>query len=245
MIEKKEIEFSHWFDFAHYYLNEHDYYMKRPLYQKDCSKLLLSHAWNDFYNKSDHFLIKDEEYSFKAGQIVLESDDAYIRNCIFHDISASHNGAAINDQKTKNLLIEKCTFIKCSVSPGELLGGAINVESGNCVLNFVCGYNCSSSGNEGFCNIEKDESRSINSIYDASVAFCISDNYHTICLWFGSIDVRALNVSLNRVKLHSAITCRSNSAKQGYASKIGHSSFVNNTGNNRSMHLFLGYRKPR
>ena len=101
-------------------------------------------------------------------------------------MSSSSNGGAINDESTNNLLIEGCTFEQCT--SGYV--GAIRVVSGNAVFNRICGYKCESTSTVCFSTIESDSSRTINTVHDSSVAYCVASNDYTMYHLYGYIDIK-------------------------------------------------------
>ena len=162
-------------------------------------------------------------------------------------MSSSSHGGAINDESTNNLLIEGCTFEKCTIiSPTTfLMGGAIYVDSSNCVLNKVCGVSCVNSDRASFSYVGyTSSSQTINTVHLTSIAYCVASSDYTMCHKQGYIDIKSVNISHNKAKSWSALNCRPSSTNGGiYGTTICYSSFTNNTALYRHL-ISISYNSP-
>ena len=155
--------------------------------------------------------------------------NVWISNCYFYDMSNNvgngHGGAIYWTVAGGKILIESSTFF----STNAKYYGAICIYNGNAVFNRICGYKCSSSNNVCFSTIQ-GSSRTINTVHDSSVAYCVASSYYTMYHYYGCIDIKSVNLSHNKASSYSALTCRPSSTNGGtYGTNISYSSFSNNT----------------
>ena len=210
-------------------------------YNQPCSidnHLHLYNDWDAFFPDSTvDFFQNYTSYTGDENKLTL-SNNAWIVNCYFHDMSSANNGSAIYmGTNIYDILIEYCTFQHLSISStSNIYGGAIRIFCGNIVLNQICGYNCQSSYNNGFSDIYAYDT-SINTILQTSVSHSSANNSITMYNYLGFINVSAMNLSYNEVKNYSsAIDCYPSKTKtvngNTLATSITYSSFANNTATN-------------
>ena len=101
-------------------------------------------------------------------------------------------------------------------------------------MNHVCAIECKSPSYYAFTYVT-NTGRTVNSIYQSSVAYCVADDFYTMYHRYGYIDIKSANLSYNEAKTScSALSCYPSSTNEneiGIAS-ISYSSFANNGVNN-------------
>ena len=99
-----------------------------------------------------------------------------------------------------------------------------------CVLNNVCGYECSASY-ESFIWVTSDDStRTKNYVFQSSVANCEASTSYTMFHYYGNILYKSVNLSDNNANYYSAIDCRPNQKDENNIGiSISYSSFSNNS----------------
>ena len=136
--------------------------------------------WSDFYKSSfPSPTLFNLSFSENEQQIAKNINEFWVCSCFFNKITSTSNGGAIQiNLDDGSSLIEFSTFSQCSITGDRLLGGAIHIAYLNSVLFHVCGYNCSSSCDEGFSNIHSilNNNKMLNSAIECSIAHCKSDN---------------------------------------------------------------------
>jgi hypothetical protein len=167
------------------------------------------------------------------------ANDVYIYDCVFSFCSSSSNGGALScGSSVYRLLIEQSSFISCRISSGY--GGAIYFDSrtyGECVLNRVCGFNCSSTSSGytqgAYSNIfVKDNIANKNHVNDSSITHCMPEctNSHvTLIIHYGKVLSPSVNLTNNVCYCYSAVYyCGVTGTDTCY---VSYNSIVNNTAN--------------
>ena len=154
------------------------------------------------------------------------SDDTYVFNCYFYNISAG-DGSTITFSKPKNnLLIEKCSFFNCTTTNSS---GAIRVTGGNSIFVFLCGSHCFSACTDAFSCVSTDQSREINNAIESSVALCKASDRYTMVHNYGSVRINSVNFSHNSANHRSSLYCSPHIGDQeGIETSIKYCSFTNN-----------------
>ena len=188
-------------------------------------------GWNDYYQNekpiNDQFF-SDLKFNSDNDTLSLNEGNSYILNCYFYDMQNPKDGGAIACEKQGNdLLVEKCSFYRTSARSQ----GAIRVFGGNSIFVFLCGQSCFSNGNDGFCSVYNDETRTINFVFDSSVSHCEAYNNFIMYHYAGHVYIKSVNLSHNKADSFSALTCEPTqiNEKTKHGSNVLYSSFSNNT----------------
>ena len=197
--------------------------MKFPLFTFDL-KLL----WLDYYNeRTTNFQeLTNQSFSSTDTQKSFSYGDVYILYCYFQKLTSSNGGAICYDVVNGHFLGESSTFEQCSTSSH---GGALWLNSGDCVMNKLCGYQCSCSNTVGFSDVY-GSGKKIIYLHDSTIARCPSQA-STLYLRYGNIEVKSSNVSYNAADRRPAMYCEPDKENsEGYGTTIFYSSIANNTG---------------
>jgi hypothetical protein len=103
-------------------------------------------VWSDYFTGTPT-IIQSNDYTSRP---TLSGTSVYVLNCLFRSIKSESDGGALSSTSVQYLLIESSSFFSCKTSDNN--GGAIyfyNRDSGQCVLNEVCGYDCYSTYTSG------------------------------------------------------------------------------------------------
>ena len=188
-------------------------------------------SWSNYYENIDSIeeTIKNVEFSKISESLKPNKGNTYVYNCYFHDMTSTYGGAIFYSQEESNILIEKCSFFRTSA----LVQGAIAITAGNSILAFLCGQNCFSEVNDGFCSIHNDTTRIINYVFDSSISQCKANDEYIMAFQYGHIYIKSVNCSNNEANSYSALACYPNqiSEETKHGSDISYSSFSNNTAN--------------
>jgi hypothetical protein len=168
-------------------------------------------SWNDYFTGSPTSTLS-KEYGERQTPSVI---NVYVLNSLFISITfTSGNGGALYcSNSVTYLLIESTSFFSCKASSA---GGAIyfsNTNSGQCVLNEVCGYDCCTTGSANclFADIYVyNVASSKNYVNYSSFVRCISENSgpdYTLRLYYGKICFPSVNLSMNKCQYRSAFIC--------------------------------------
>jgi hypothetical protein len=192
-------------------------------------------AFSDFYGQSySPSEYKGPQYS----QTETPNENyVYVHNCVFSYCSGSSNGGALNcESSVYKLLVEQTTFISCSISSGY--GGGIYFNSqtnGECVLNRVCGFDCSSTSSGPFAYIYiKDDATFKNHVYDSSFTHTLIKSgspLYTLCLSKGNVLCSSVNITNNECYHYTAFHSDPTMSSVSDICCISYSSIVNNTTN--------------
>ena len=128
--------------------------------------------------------------------ITLNYADFIISFCFFHDMLplSGHSPVYFSNSQSSKLLIEETTFNYCRIRSGS--GAAIYVSNGNTALHKVCGYNCSSGGNQGFATIygANNPIFTKNNLHTSSISHCKATNY-ILFFEYGYAVIESSNIS--------------------------------------------------
>ena len=196
-------------------------------------------SWSDFYSEevlpSSVIYHRNSTFNSTSSKLISNTDDLYISQCTFYDMSSTTDGGAIYSSiLNAHILVESSIFQNCST-----LGtctAAIRVNGGNCAITHVCGTFCKAKVNDGFCSVSTNENIKTNVVLDSSVCHCESGSAYTMVHRDGYIQIKSLNVSHNFAgKQASALESIPNkiNPKTGLGTLISYSSIVNNTANER------------
>ena len=134
-----------------------------------------------------------------------KSKISYIYGTVFLETTGTDNGGAISmSLEGAKMLVELCTFLKCSVSKEYLNGGAIYQDVGTCVINKCCGIYCSTEkrGNGQFLYASLLKSTG-NKLLDSSISLSYDPekidetNYYSVDLNDGTMTAKFNNISNN------------------------------------------------
>jgi hypothetical protein len=192
-------------------------------------------AWNDYFTGSPTSTLSNE---YRTQQTSSDTS-VYLLNCFFRSITSSSDGGALYcSTSVSYLLVESTSFLSCKTSADD--GGAIffyNTGSGQCVLNWVCGYDCCStytgtvSSLGQFSRIEMNNvATSKNYVNYSSIVRCVKDNsnaYCTIRQYYGKICYPSVNVSMNKC-YHRTFLCCPSTDSNSVTCSFSYSSFTDN-----------------
>ena len=178
-------------------------------------------AWSDYYNPN---ITIDEHYENHKSSL---QSDGYVSNCCFSGLTAQ-NGAAILSLSNNRLLVEQCTINNCTVTQNT---AGILVSAGNCIIAYVTSQYGYAMNNDGFCSINTDSNRTINSVFDSSISLCEAVRENTMAHSYGYINIKSVNLSNNKASSASALNSvpNLNNEKTNYATDVSYCSFSNNT----------------
>jgi hypothetical protein len=190
-------------------------------------------AWNDYFTASPTTNLSQQKYTSRPSP---SGSNVYVSNCLFISISStSGSGGALSLMSVKYFLVESTSFFSCRTS--DTWGGAIcfSNSGGQSVLHTVCGYDCYSTNTYPcfqFAYIEVNfADLSKNYFNYSSVTRCVyaSNAKQVLRLLNGKIYCPSINLSMNRVKYYSAISCGPSSDSSSATCSISYSSFTDNT----------------
>jgi hypothetical protein len=191
----------------------------------------IKYGWNDYFSGIS---ITTTEQGAYTSRRTHSTTSVYVINCLFSNCNSGSGGGAL--YCTSNfLLIESSSFSSCKASTSN--GGAVyfvNRNSGQCVLNEVCGYDCIlTGGSHGqFARMDVyNVASSKNYINYSSVSRCVnevSSTSDTICLVYGKIYCTSTNISMNKCYSRSGIYCISFSDSNSVISSLSYSSIADN-----------------
>ena len=161
-------------------------------------------SWDSYYSEPAPSI--RNIISRQQTQLSLSSDyyicDSFISFCY----SNNEGGAIkITSYYYIHFLIEKTTIMSC-VSNIKA-GGIYFYDEGNCVLAFVCGFNCSATTGEcQFYNSRVSaDTANKNNIFHSTITRSINtDQSKVIGLGRGKIEIQEVNISNNVCKTYSA-----------------------------------------
>jgi hypothetical protein len=190
-------------------------------------------AWSDYFTGTPT-LIQKTEYGTNQ---TLSNTNVHVSNCLFRSITSSNNGGALSCSSVSCLLIESTSFFSCKTSSNY--GGAVqfyNINSGQCVLYKICGYDCRSThtgiSHGQFSRIfVYNVATSKNYFNYSSVARCvteISNSYFTVLHQYGKVSCISVNITMNKCYCRSGIISQPFNEKNSVISSLAYSSFVDN-----------------
>ena len=126
-----------------------EFFFFLSLNQMECKVYCLKTTFADFYGSGytnvNHFT--GPEYTVSPQ--TPTSNYVYVHDCVFRSCTSSSNGGALYCVSSNNvikLLVSRTSFTSCRTSSTQ--GGAIyfdSTTSGECILNKICGFDCSST----------------------------------------------------------------------------------------------------
>jgi hypothetical protein len=169
--------------------------------------------------------------------ITTNENYVYVHDCVFSYCSSSSNGGALNcGSSVYKLLVEQTTFISCSTSSSS--GGGIyfySTTNGECVLNKICAFNCSSTGNGQFTYIyTKNDVSYKNYVNDTSTTYSVKKSgsaQTALAHYYGIILCPSVNISHHECYRYPALISCPTLSSISDTSIISYCSIVNNTAN--------------
>jgi hypothetical protein len=189
-------------------------------------------AWNDHFTGSYTTILNSQTYN---SQQTPSGTGVYVSNCLFRSIISSSRGGALCCTSVTYFLVESTSFFSCKTNSGN--GGAIyfNCDSGQSVLNKVCGYDCFAAFAGSyfqFAYIVVGNAISYkNYVNYSSISCCVSENsntYYTFCLDFGKQCCLSINSSMNKCYYRSGINCLATGDPNSVTCSLSYSSFTDN-----------------
>ena len=199
--------------------------------------LVFQKSWDDYYKVTYQTKYGNQEFDSDDTPLSPTTGNSYVFNCYFYDLTAYDGGAILYSVSNSYLLVEKCSIYKCNASHYT---AGIRVTAGNCILAYVCGQNCTSSTNDGFCSVSTDTSIKINSVFDSSVSHCEAVASYTMVHQQGHVYIKSVNISHNKVNSYSALSCgpNKNNEETNHGSDVLYCSFSNNTATSKFCIIF-------
>jgi hypothetical protein len=193
-------------------------------------------AWNDYFpGTNPTTTLVPKEYTSTQ----TPSDTyVYVSNSLFKQCSSSNNGGALScSSSVTYLLVESSSFFSCKTSSSY--SGAIyfyNTNSGECVLNKLCGNDCCSTVSSSFGQFAriyvKNAVSNKNYVDYSSITRCVNENSNscqTLLLYYGKIFCPSVNLSMNKCYYRSAISCNPFSDSSSAICSLSYSSFADNS----------------
>jgi hypothetical protein len=191
-------------------------------------------AWSDFFPGSPTANFNSQTYTSHQSS---SSTGVYVSNCLFKGcISTSDGGAMRCWSSVAYLLVESSSFFSCKVN--NTWGGGIcfySPNTGQCVLNKVCGYDCysiysSSSGQFAWIYVNNTAPFK-NHVNYSSISRCVnekSNHYYSLCLQYGIIYCPSLNISMNKCNYYTGICCYPFIDSNSVTCSLSYSTFADN-----------------
>jgi hypothetical protein len=186
-------------------------------------------AWNDYFTATPVTTFGPGEYNSRQ---YPTASNVHVLNCLFNTFTSESYGGALYCAN-KFLLVELSSFFSCKTSGRD--GGAIcydNSNGGQCVLNGICGKNCSSSTYGQFSRMYVDGYPSYkNYVNYSSISRCVnenSDSYKTLRLNGGNVCCISTNISMNKCYYRSGIYCCPYTDTNSITSSVLYSTFADN-----------------
>jgi hypothetical protein len=194
--------------------------------------LYLRTAWNDHFAGTYSTNYNSQLYTSRQ---TPSDTNVYVSNCLFRSITSSDvDGGALHCTSVANLLVESTSFFSCKTSG---YGGAIyfyNINSGQCVLYEVCGYDCCTTTSKcgQFVNIYVYNAiSSKNNVNYSSISHCVNEITNAcfnLNLRNGKICCPSVNISMNKCRFQSAILCNPFYDSNSVTCSLIYSSFTDN-----------------
>jgi hypothetical protein len=180
-------------------------------------------------------------------RLTPNTNNVYVYDCFFHDISYTSNGASIYcSSSVYKLLIEQSSFISCKTSSGS--GGGVYFScSGNyeCVMSKICGFgsSCSSDGQFAFISLYNSANYK-NHFNDSTITHSLKNGknqWDSVYLRSDTILFPSNNFTNNECYYCSAFCCDSQRSSTSEMCIITYCSVVNNTANGSNNCIRLYY----
>jgi hypothetical protein len=175
------------------------------------------------------------EYS--GTRLTPNTNNIYVYDCFFHDISYTSTGGAIYcGSSVYKLLIEQSSFISCVTSGGSG-GGVCFSNSGNyeCVFSKICAYSCSCSGHGTFANVNLGKNVNYkNHVNDSTITKSLKNGkspWDSIYYYTDTIFCPSDNFTNNECHCNPAFCCHTSRSSASELCLISYCSIVNNTAN--------------
>jgi hypothetical protein len=190
-------------------------------------------SWTDYFTGSPTNF-QSNEYRTR---LTLSDTSVYVLNCLFRSITSTSNGGALHSTSVQYLLIESSSFLSCRTS--GRYGGAIffeNTGSGQCVLNEVCGYDCSSTYTSDialdlFSHVYVyNVASSKNYVNYSSISRCLNESlksWYILRNHYGKICFQSVNISMNKCGCRTVLSGPF-SDSNSVTSSFSYSTFVDN-----------------
>ena len=174
---------------------------------------------------------KNAEFTSENTALTPQKGNTHVYICYFHDMKGTEGGAIFFYQTGSYLIVEKSTFFFCSASQ---YSGAIRVTAGNSIISFICGYNCFSSQNDGFCSVSNDPLNEKNTVIDSSISACKAQFTYIMAHKTGYVHFQSVNISRNIANSCCGIATEPTivNAQTNLSTNVNFCSFSNNTGSN-------------
>jgi hypothetical protein len=203
-------------------------------------------AWNDYFSTTNPTKISSQTYNSRQ---TPSGTNVYITNCLFRSMTSTYDGGALSFTSSTNLLIESSSFFSCKTS-GSYGGSIYFSNSGQCVLDTVCGYDCcstrTSSNSHGqftWIGVKNDVS-SKNYINYSSASRCVNTNSgsrYSVCPVFGKIHCPSVNISMNKCQYDSGISTWPFADSNSITCSLLYSTFADNNAIERTcIYLWRG-----
>jgi hypothetical protein len=179
--------------------------------------------------------------------------NVYVHDCVFQSCSSSSYGGALScGSSVYKLLVGQTSFVSCRTSSDR--GGAIysgSTTNGECILNKICGLNCSSTLSNSFSGGQcayiqiKNDASCKNHVSDSSFTqSSIESTYahHVLDLFYGNILCPSVSITNNKCTRYVAFWCAPIVGTGSPISEtccISYNSIVNNTASGGHSCLFL------
>jgi hypothetical protein len=201
----------------------------------------LKTAFDDFYGPGNTNISEYAGTKYTS-RITPTSQNVYVHDCFFYYCSSSSDGGALYcSSSVYKLLVDQASFVSCRTSGYH--GGAIffnNPTNGECIVNKICGYNCSStcSGTSiGQCvsTYTKRDATYKNHINDSAFTHTSrtsSGSQYVLCLCNGNISCPSINLTNNVCYCYTAVLYYPTAGSGSPVSEtccMSYSSIVNNT----------------
>ena len=186
----------------------------------------LSNSWEQYYSsESINEQRENKEYSSKNQTLLPKEGNTSIYNCYFHDMTAECGGA-IYASNANNILVEKCSINNCKATQNT---AGIRVTAGNCIIAFTCSQYGRAAVYDGFCSINNDYLRTINSVFDSTISHY--EAKHSYIMVHQYVYIKSVNSSHNKANYTSALRCLPTKidAETNHGSDVLYCSFSNNT----------------
>ena len=201
----------------------------------------LFYEWEDFYDKESapNEATHSNENITNENQYIMNEMSVYIINCHFRQMNTASKGGAVSVNKLPpaKFLAEYCTFSKCSASED---GGSIFVYNANCVINKICGYECSCDNQGCFSCIEgikiESNKRINNYLLDSSISGCYGSQSRILKHFIGRTAIQGDNISYNKCQEYSCFDIAPDvliDDMNNIGSQLAYCSISNNTANDQ------------
>jgi hypothetical protein len=182
---------------------------------------------------------------YAGTRLTPNTNNVYVFDCFFRDISYSSNGGAIScGGSVYKLLIEQSSFFSCKISSGRG-GGVYFSNTGNyeCVMSKICAFGCSCSDFGQFASISLyNNANNKNHVNDSTITHSLKEGksqYDSVYLRGETILVPSNNFTNNECYYSSAFCCDTTRSSTSETCWISYCSVVNNTANGGSQCIRL------